>query len=194
MPVTDSGWTGAWLVGRAVTVRLHLDEGRPRSIHLGTRALEAAQQGDVIVVDHRGRLRPAGWGGLLSLAAKVRGVAGVIVDGAVRDVDDARSVGPPLLARRATPLTARGRVVEGAFNVPVEVGGVVVAPGDLVVADGSGVVVVPWDRVGAVLEAAEAIAAHERRGWEAIAAGTPPTAVLGRRYEDLRRDADRGRG
>lgn len=121
-------------------------------------------------------------------------MAGVIVDGAVRDVDDARSVGLPLLARGATPLTARGRVVEGACNVPVEVGGVVVAPGDLVVADASGVVVVPWDRAGAVLEAAEAIAAQERRWWEAIAAGTPPIAVLGRRYEDLLRDGDRGRG
>ena len=100
----------------------------------------------MIVVDHGGRLEAAGWGGILSLAAKVKGVAGVIVDGAARDDDESRDVGLPIFARAGTPVTARGRIVEESFNEPISIGHVEVCPGDLVIADWSGVVFVSQAR------------------------------------------------
>lgn len=172
--------------GRAVTVRLvgH-DEVPPATRHLGTSAIEAAAPGDVIVVDHAGRSEVAGWGGLLSLAAARRGVSGVIVDGAVRDVDEARDLDFPMFARTSVPTTARGRVGELATNVPVEICGLRVEPGDFVVADGSGVVFVDCNEVEAVLDAAELIAARERLIADAIRLGTPITEAMGVQYERL---------
>jgi 4-hydroxy-4-methyl-2-oxoglutarate aldolase len=92
--------------------------------HLGTAAIEAARPGDVIVIEHGGPAEAAGWGGILSLAAQAAQVAGVVVDGACRDVDEARELGFPLFARRATAMTARGRLREESFGEPITVGGV----------------------------------------------------------------------
>ena len=78
------------IAGRAITVQLATDDGRERTRHLCTAAVEVAGPESIIVVAHRGRLDVAGWGGILSTAASVRGVAGVIVDGAVRDLDETR--------------------------------------------------------------------------------------------------------
>ena len=79
--------------GRVVTVKLEKDDGRPAaSRHLGTTAIEAAQAGDVIVLEQRTGIDAACWGGNLSLAAQLRGVAGVVIDGPARDVDEAREL------------------------------------------------------------------------------------------------------
>jgi len=171
--------------GRVVTVRL-VEAGRagPSGRHLGTAAIEAAAPGDVIVIES-GRLDAAGWGGILSAAAKTRGVAGVVVDGAARDIDEARELAFPIFARAAVPLTARGRLVEQSFNQPVTIGGVAVRPGDLVLADGSGVAFIAADRAGEVIAAAEAIAAREAKMKEAVLAGQPASEVMGRDYETM---------
>jgi 4-hydroxy-4-methyl-2-oxoglutarate aldolase len=153
--------------------------------HLGTAAVEAASPGDVIVVDHGGRLEAAGWGGILSLAAKVKGVAGVIVDGACRDVDESRDVELPIYARAGTPVTARGRIVEESFNEPIRVGHVAVHPGDLVIADWSGVVFVTQDRADEIVSVAEEIAAREAQMAEAVRAGRSVVEVMGASYENL---------
>ena len=129
--------------------------------HLGTAAVDAASPGDVLVVAHHGRADAAGWGGVLSAGACSRGVAGVIVDGAVRDVDQAAGYGLPVYASAAVPRTARGRVTERAWNVPVTIAGVPVRPGDYVIADGSGVVFIPRVRARNVLARAEAITRAE---------------------------------
>jgi regulator of RNase E activity RraA len=98
--------------GRVVTVKLEQDDGRPAaSRHLGTTAIEAAAPGDVIVIEQRSGLDAAAWGGNLSLGAQLRGVAGVIIDGPTRDVDEARDYGFPIFARDHTSRTARGRIV-----------------------------------------------------------------------------------
>jgi len=89
------------------------------------------------VVEHPGGAA-AGWGGLLSLAARVRGIEGVVVDGPARDIDEAGALEFQVFARSATPVTARGRLVEIGWNVPVTIGGAAVAPGDLVLGDLSG--------------------------------------------------------
>jgi regulator of RNase E activity RraA len=175
----------ARIAGRVVTVRLKPHDGGQSTRHLGTAAIVAASPGDVIVVDHQGREDAAGWGGILSRAAQLRGVAGVIVDGACRDVDEAREIGFPVFATASTPRTARGRAVEESFNEPVSLGGIAVQPGDLVLADGTGVVFVPAGQAETVIATAEQIAAREAEMTRAVLAGDPVTEVMGRNYETM---------
>jgi regulator of RNase E activity RraA len=174
------------ITGRVLTVKLVADEGRPAaSRHLGTAAIEAAKPGDVIVVEQRTGIDAAGWGGTLSLGAALRGVAGVIVEGPARDVDESAQHDFPVFARGHTARTARGRIVEAGTNVPIVVGEIPVSPEDFVVADGSGVVFVKAAEIERVLEAAEAIADRERSMAESLRAGTPISEVMGKSYETM---------
>ena len=173
------------IAGRVVTFKLKTKGNETTTRHLGTSAVEAADPGDVIVCDHRGRTDVAGWGGILSTAAKTKGVAGVIIDGASRDVDEAKGLGLPLFARAAVPLTARGRIVEESTNEPIEIGGVSLSPGDYVIADNSGVVIVPQDRVAEVVPEAENIVAREQAMARDVMAGTSVVEVMGINYEQM---------
>ncbi len=173
------------IVGRAVTVQLGPANGRTSARHLCTSAVEAAGPGQIIVVAHNGREDVAGWGGILSLAAWTRGLEGVVIDGACRDIDESREMGLPVYARAAVPVTARTRVVEVDWNVPVQISGVTVAPDDLVIADGSGVVVIPAELAEGALAAAEKIVAKERRMAEDVLAGRPVGQVMGADYESM---------
>jgi 4-hydroxy-4-methyl-2-oxoglutarate aldolase len=178
-------WPCPRIVGRVITVKLKRAGGERPARHLGTAAVEAATPGDVIVIDHGGRLEAAGWGGILSLAAKLKGVAGVIVDGACRDVDESRDVGLPIFARAGTPVTARGRIVEESFNEPIRIGHAAVLPGDLVIADWSGVVFVSRARADEIIQTAEEIAAREAQMAEAVRAGRSVVEVMGAGYERM---------
>jgi regulator of RNase E activity RraA len=174
------------IVGRAVTVRLKtVGPGEVATRHLCTTAVEASDPGDIIVVDHKGRTDVAGWGGILSTAATVKRVAGVIIDGASRDVDEAKGLGLPLFAKAAVPLTARGRIIEDTTNEQIEIGGVTVKPGDYIIADNSGVVVVPADRVAEVIPAAESIVAREAAMAADVLAGKSVIEVMGTNYEQM---------
>jgi regulator of RNase E activity RraA len=139
----------------------------------------------VIVVEQRAGIDAAGWGGNLSLGAKLRGIAGVIVDGPVRDVDEARQHDFPIFARDHTSRTARGRIVEVGTNVTVMIGDIVVSPGDYVVADGSAVVFVEQGAIERVLEAAEDIATRESVMVDALRKGTPISEVMNESYETM---------
>jgi 4-hydroxy-4-methyl-2-oxoglutarate aldolase len=178
-------WEGARVVGRAVTVLMMPGPAVAPGPHLGSRAIERANAGDVIVVANGGRTEMGSWGGLLCVAAAQRGIAGVVADGAIRDVDEARQFQFPAFARAGTPRTARGRAHEGACNVTVDLAGVPVEPGDLVTADGSGVVVVPWSSVQQVLSVAEVIFDRELEMADLLRSGAPATEVLGRPYESM---------
>jgi 4-hydroxy-4-methyl-2-oxoglutarate aldolase len=177
------------VTGRVLTVRFGpvpgSGSGSGAGRHACTAAIDAARPGDVIVVAADGRLDAAAWGGILSLAATLRGVAGVIADGACRDVDEATDLGLPVYAMGVTPLTARGRQSEVAWDVPVPVAGVTVHPGDLVIADGSGVVFLPAEHAERVITAAEEVAATEKALSVRIKGGEPSAAVLSRRYERM---------
>jgi regulator of RNase E activity RraA len=109
----------------------------------------------------------------------------VVVDGAARDLAEAAEAGLVVFARAATPVTARGRAVELSWGQPVELAGIPVAGGDLVLADGGGVVVVPAARADEVLATAERIAATEAAIAAAIEAGTPVSEAMGKTYEEL---------
>jgi 4-hydroxy-4-methyl-2-oxoglutarate aldolase len=178
--------TGRRISGRIITVKLEPDDGRPAaSRHLSTTAVEAAQPGDVIVVEQRTGIDAAGWGGNLSLGAQLRGVAGVVVEGPARDVDEAREYDFPVFARACTSRTARGRIVETGTNVPITVGDIIVSTGDYVVADGSAVVFVGAAHIEHVLDGAEAIASRERAMVASLRAGLPISQVMGKSYETM---------
>lgn len=176
----------AQIAGRAITVLLGPpgDEA-PSGRHLCAAATETAGSDDVLIVAHQGRTDCAGWGGNLSRAAKIRSVAGTIVDGAVRDVDEAIGIGYPVFATDATPRTARARAEEKSWGEPVEIDGITVAAGDYVLADSSGVVFLAADSTEKVLDAAEAIAAKEAAMAADIATGRPVSEVMNAEYESL---------
>ncbi len=113
-----------------------------------------AQPGDVIVVE-AGDDEMAVAGGNVCAIAQRRGVAGLIVDGVIRDVAESRDKRFPLFARGVSPIPGK-RVGDGDMNMPIRCGGVVVNPGDVVVADEEGVVVVPRARVEDVLAKVQA--------------------------------------
>ena len=174
------------ICGRVITVKMGRDDGQPPSSrHLGTTAIESAQPGDIIVMEQRTGIDAACWGGNLSLGAKLKHVAGVIVEGPARDIDEAREYDFPVFARSVTSRTARGRIIEVATNVTITVGDVTVSAGDFVVADGSGVVFVAQGNVERVLEAAEAVIARERAMVAALRQGTPISQVMGTGYETM---------
>ena len=144
------------LCGRAVTVKC-----RPADNLMVHKAIELASPGDIVVVNTCGNVTSAVFGGLMGQAAAAKRLGGIVVDGAIRDLDD--------LARLA--FAAFSRVVSaggcdkdgpGEINVPISCGGTVVAPGDLIVGDRDGVVVVPQGDAAPVLEAVARLIARER--------------------------------
>jgi 4-hydroxy-4-methyl-2-oxoglutarate aldolase len=174
------------IAGRAITMKLGVGAPPPGPArHLGTAAIEAARPGDVIVVEQRSGVEAGSWGGILTLGAQLRGVAGVVADGPVRDIDEAKTFNFPVFARACTARTARGRVVELATNGPVEIGGVSVNPGDYVIADGSAVIFIAPEHIEEVLLAAESIAAREAAMAQALREGRPITEVMGSNYEHM---------
>lgn len=174
------------VAGVVQTVKLHSQapEGGSKR-HLGTAAIEAADNLTVIVVEQRTGIDCAGWGGVLANAAQAKGVRGVIMEGPARDIDEYEEIGFPVFSRYTTPHTARGRVWEQAFGVPVQVGDSTVNPGDFVIADGSGVVFIPAARIEEILKIAEMVAGKERLMTRDVLAGKPVSVVMGTNYENM---------
>ncbi|NIL77874.1 RraA family protein [Rhodococcus sp. B10] len=150
------------IVGFAVTVELEPYTPGPSGPHIGSTAVASAGGNDVIVVANNGRTDVSCWGGLLSLGASLRGVRGTIADGCCRDLGEARELGYPVFSRGGIPATARGRLQQKSTGMPVEIAGVWVAPGDIVLADETGTVFVPREHAAEILAKAQAITARER--------------------------------
>ena len=155
-------WPCPKIAGRAVTMKIKPAGLQQPTQHLGTAPIEAAQPGDVIVIDNGGKLEFSCWGGLLALSAKLKGVSGVVIDGASRDIDEARELEFPVYARSVVPMTARNRVVQESYNQEIQFAGVQCHPGDLVLADGSGIIIIPKEKEDEVVAAAEGIYAKEQ--------------------------------
>ncbi len=181
---------GRRISGRVHTVKLAagaVSETTATPRHLGTTAIEKCVVGEVIVIEQRTGIEAGCWGGILSRGAHARGIAGVVADGLVRDVDEARELGFPLFCRGFTARTARGRVHEAATDVPVRIGDVDVNPGDYVVADSSAAVFIPASRLEEVVRVAESIVVRETEMAARIAVGVPISAVMGADYEHMLR-------
>lgn len=158
--------TGKPIVGRAVTSLAKPAPPEAATPALSTKhsveMIDHAQPGEVGVIVMEGTLDIAAMGNLMGTAATVRGMAGMVLDGAIRDIWDIRRMGLTVYARSASPATAVGHYATVARNVPVQCAGVMVRPGDIIVADEDGVVVVPQERAAEVLKKAQEIDDRER--------------------------------
>ena len=159
---------GVKAVGPAYTVRY-----APMGVVGGTVGdyIDEVPKGYVVVLDNRGRTDCTVWGGILSYVAKRRGIEGTVIDGVCRDVDEILRLRYPVFSRGFFMRTGKGRVRMDAVNVSVTVGGVLVRPGDIIVADSSGVVVVPRERAEEVLSIAEEIHEAEENIVKAVDGG-----------------------
>lgn len=165
-------WEGAGkIVGEAVTIKIAAAGLTKGKNHLGVRAIDIAKSGDVIIIDNCGRLDTSCWGGILANGAKMKGISGVVVDGACRDVDDYVDIKFPVYARGSVVATARGRIMEEATNVMIQFGGVQVRPADIVFGDRSGVVIIPREKLEEIVVKAEDLYEKEESMIAEIRAG-----------------------
>jgi len=163
---------GSRFAGPAVTVREASGEfGSFRSEDFRVGAIiDAAGAGDVIVIDGGGALCST-WGGMASFAAKFKGVAGLVVDGAVRDLEEIIEFDFPVFARHMVPTTGRLRMKVEAINEPIVVYGVRVEPGDIIVGDGTGLVCLPRGDAEKIVGVAEQIGQDDASALEDMKAG-----------------------
>lgn len=147
-------YRGAKLCGPAYTVQNYSKDNL-----MSHYALKHSQPGDVLVVDSRCGYG-SGWGELMSIVAKAKGLAGLVIDGTVRDIYELGDIGFPIFAKG---VQAEGTVknTPGKVNCPVSCGGLTVMPGDIIVGDENGVVVIPVEQINSVLEGAQAISDKE---------------------------------
>lgn len=156
-PGIKPGFTGAKLVGSAVTVKEASDCNL-----MSHAAIDVIQGGDVLVIDAGGYTGSAVGGFLMSRKMISKKASGVVVDGAWRDKNEVAGAGFPVFARAWTP-GGPHKDVPGSVNIPVTVGGVLVNPGDIIVGDDDGLVVVPRESAAVTLEKAMEIASRERK-------------------------------
>lgn len=148
-------WTGARLVARAYTVVTR--SGDNQVIH---EAVERAAAGEVLVVNGFSDTSRALIGELIAGRAKRNGLAGFVIDGAIRDVEAIEQLGIPVFARAVTP-AGPYKFGPGLHQVPVAIGGQSVRPGDVIVGDADGIVVIPLESLARTVQAAEEIQANE---------------------------------
>lgn len=163
--------------GSALTVRLE-----PGNQVDCLDALEVAQSGDVIVVDAAGETETSIWGGLMSGLCKMKGVVGAVVDGAIRDTDETRDLNFYIFSKAIVPRSTHspfsGRIEPIEINVPIQCAGVLVNPGDIVLGDEIGVVVVHVENAEEVLEKARTQAENEEKTRVRIREGKTVDEIL----------------
>jgi 4-hydroxy-4-methyl-2-oxoglutarate aldolase len=169
------------VVGRCrTTLWADMAHPDPRPYELELAAIDACGPGDMLIAAAGGSIRSGIWGELLSSAAQNSGCVGALVDGAVRDVRRMRGLGFPVFARGTSPYDSKDRQRVIDIDISVEIGGVIFTPGDLVVADLDGVVVIPRAIETAVLERAWEKAQQEDRVRGAIRSGMKVTEMFER--------------
>jgi regulator of RNase E activity RraA len=172
------GTTGRTVVGRARTIQASPRTGSQPGRHIASPLIAVAETQDVAVIANDGRVDVSCFGGILASAAVKRGMAGVVIDGACRDIAESDELGLPIFGRAVVPVSARNRIVQTAMDVPVEFAGVTVAAGDYVVADRNGVVFVPAAEAGRVVDLAQRITARERAMIDAVEGGESVLEVM----------------
>ncbi len=156
------------MVGSAFTIR-YVPVGQVK----GTVGdyIDIAQPGDVIVLDNNGRMDCTVWGDILTTTAKLKGIRGTVIDGVCRDIPNILKERYPIFTRGRFMMTGKDRVMVEAMNVTVSIGDTQVKPGDIMIGDDSGVVVVPLERAQEVLEMAMEIEDAENRIEDAVRSG-----------------------
>lgn len=163
------------LVGRAVTMKLVPLDQESGSPVLGTlEAIGTGQAGDVLVIDQGGRIDVNSLGSVAVFTAVRQGFIGAVIDGVTRDVDDMHAMGFGVYAKGIIQQSIRNRCAFGGHGMQVQLAGAPVSPGDLIVADDNGMVVVPWGQVHQALELAQDFAETEERVKDAISRGVDP--------------------
>lgn len=157
--------SGLPLCGLALTVNC-----RPADNLMVHKALEVAEPGDIVVVNTCGNVTSAVFGELMCTTAAAKRIGGIVVDGAIRDVEAITHIGMPAFSRSISP-GACDKDGPGEVNVPIGCGGTVVAPGDVVVGDADGVVVVPRAHAAEVLQLVAELIERERTRMGEIRAG-----------------------
>ncbi len=162
---------GVKMAGKAVTVQSFAgDWAKP------VEAIDAAEEGDVLVINNEGATHIATWGELATISAMTKGLAGVVIDGSVRDVDDIRKLKFPVFARAIVPNAGEPKGF-GEINTEITCGGQKVIPGDWIAGDESGVVVIPRDRAYEVARRAIEVKKNEERVREEITRGSTLSSV-----------------
>lgn len=148
------------------------------------RAIAAADPGDIIFADYGGSTASGPFGEIMALACQMRGIAGLVIDGAVRDSAEIVAMGFPVFARG---VNIRGTVKTdpGELDTVLSIGGAVVAPGDYVIADNDAVIVVPAVKARDALKAARLRAEGEARMMDRLRAGETTLRILGLEQENL---------
>jgi regulator of RNase E activity RraA len=165
------------MAGPAFTLRVHTAD-----ILMVGKALSECPKGSVLVIDGQGERNTALWGAITTTAARLKGLAGVVIDGAIRDAGLIRRDRLPVFAKSVVP-NAGGAEYVGEIGVPVQCGGAVVCPGDWIVSDEDGLVVVPASRLESVLETATRLYGVEREIYSRVKKGHDLAALL--RYDEL---------
>jgi len=163
-------------VGTAVTVKMPGADGG--ILHY---AMGCARPGDFLVVDRCGERVTAAMGGAMAYAAKQAGIAGIVIDGYVTDLGEIRQHGVPVWSWGASAITTRVKGEEGEFCTPVQCGGVVVHPGDAVIADENGIVILPLGQALALARRAIAFQENEKHTLARLAQGEKFPDVVGSR-------------
>jgi regulator of RNase E activity RraA len=173
-------WPGCGkLAGRAATIRL-VDAGAGSPLRDTLMAIGAASPGEVLVIDHHGRIDVNSFGGLSAFTAALRGLRGVVIDGVTRDVDEMRALGFPAYGRGVIQQSIRNRCSFGGHGIEVRIAGVAVRPGDLILADENGTVVLPQARAAELVAIAQEIAGLEEQVKRSIADGMDPVEATER--------------
>ena len=172
------------VAGPVMTMKLTTETGG--STVIGTlEAIAASNPGDILVIDFDGRLDLNSWGGIATYTAQYHGLAGCVIDGATRDIDEMHARGFPVFGRGIVVTSVRGRTAFAGYNIPVKLGEVIVNPGDFIFADDNGVVAVPQDRLQEVIELAQYLSKREIEICQDIAKGIPAIeAHEKRRYDE----------
>ncbi len=161
------------MAGRAVTVQCF--PGDNLAMHQG---IYAAEPGDILVLAAQGYNSAGHFGDIMALACKMRGIAGVIIDGSCRDAEDIKALGLPVFVRGMNP-SGTVKASLGKINVPVQCGGIIVHPGDLIIGDCDGVVVVPKENEDDVIAKAKAKFEKEEHIVEMLKAGKTTLEIYG---------------
>lgn len=134
--------------------------------------IDDVEEGQIVVIDNNGRRDTTVWGDILTTVANFKKIGGTVIDGVCRDIQPSLDVGYPIFALTNTMRTGKDRVTADAYNVPVQLAGVRIEPGDWLVGDSDGVVAIPRDRLEEVLDTAEKIVEIETRIMNAVKQGT----------------------